>query len=284
MMSIGLHSHKRDVIPRNPVYGNQIIRCGSENRINAFSSSNSFVLVNSSVRSSASASHHHYLTVMRVSSFDKMSSLPICLVSFPADQTRRPQLIQVSVSSHLTQSASTASCAIYMKSPISTPSDPRRSIQLFIKSIRNTTTSIHIASTSSISDLKHFIYAHDGIPPCDQRLLHRGRELRDDALLSGLDVDGATITCLLRVFGGKPRTRRIPLSVLGGRPKTHKLPILWWFGFSRSYEDGRAGECRIRHVFSGIEFGGDSPDKWFSDVPLSSWEGIALHPVIQVLC
>ena len=34
------------------------------------------------------------------------------------------------------------------------------------------------------------------------RLMHHGRELRDDALLSGLDVDGATITCLLRVLGG----------------------------------------------------------------------------------
>ena len=52
-----------------------------------------------------------------------------------------------------------------------------RYVQLFIKSIRNTTISIHIDSTSSISDLKHLIYAHDGIPPCDLRLLHRGREL-----------------------------------------------------------------------------------------------------------
>ena len=103
-----------------------------------------------------------------------------------------------------------------------------RSIQLFTKSIRNTTISIHIDSISSISDLKHFIYTHDGIPPCDLRLMHRGRELRDDALLSGLEVDGATITCLLRVLGGNPRT--------------HRIPLRWWFGFSCSYEDGRAGE------------------------------------------
>ena len=50
--------------------------------------------------------------------------------------------------------------------------------------------------------------------------MYRGRELRDNALLSGLDVDGATITCLLRVLGGNPYDR---------------IPLYWWFGFSRSY-------------------------------------------------
>ena len=96
------------------------------------------------------------------------------------------------------------------------------------------------------------------------RLLHRGRELRDDALLSGLDVDGATITCLLRVLGGRPRSRKIPLR--------------WWFGFSRSYEDGRAGEeGRICHVLSEIEFGDTHPVNWYSDQPLSEWEGVSLQ-------
>ena len=43
--------------------------------------------------------------------------------------------------------------------------------------------------------------------------------------------------------------------------RTHKLPILWWFGFSRSYEDGRAGEeGRICHVLS--EFGSDDRSKY----------------------
>ena len=112
---------------------------------------------------------------------------------------------------------------------------------------------------------------HDGISPCDLRLMHRGRELRDDALLSGLDVDGATITCLLRV--------------LGGNLKTHKLPVYWWFGFSRSYEDGRAGEeGRIRHVLSEFVFNGASPDYWFSDFPLSEWICIFLHPGTVLIC
>ena len=93
--------------------------------------------------------------------------------------------------------------------------------------------------------------------------MHRDRELRDDALLSGLDVDGATITCLLRALGGNPY---------------HQIPFRWWFGFSRSYEDGRAGEeFRICHVLSEIEFGGRAPVNWYSDVPLSYWQGIVLR-------
>ena len=143
-----------------------------------------------------------------------------------------------------------------------------RLIHIFIKSIRDTTISIHIDSTSSISDLKHLIYAHDGILPFYQRLMHRGRELRDDALLSGLDVDGATITCLLRV--------------LGGIPKKLKIPLRWWFGFSRSYEDGETGEERIRHVLSEIEFKGSSPRNWYSDLPLSEWEGIEFYSGIAL--
>ena len=90
--------------------------------------------------------------------------------------------------------------------------------------------------------------------------MHGGRELRDDALLSGLDLDGATITCLLRVVGGRPY---------------HRIPLRWWFGFSRSYEDGRAGEeGRICHVLSEIEFEGSIPANWFSDKPLYEWDGL----------
>ena len=88
----------------------------------------------------------------------------------------------------------------------------------------------------------------------------RGRELRDDALLSGLDVDGGTITCLLRVLGGN---------------RYDRIPLRWWFGFSRSYEDGRAGEeSRIRHVLSEIEFNGNFPRNWYSVAPLSNWHGV----------
>ena len=82
-------------------------------------------------------------------------------------------------------------------------------------------------------------------------------------------MDGATITCLLRVLGGNPYGR---------------IPLRWWFGFSRSYEDGRAGEeGRVRHVLSEIELGVEPAAGWYSDAPLSAWKGIKLHPGIVLL-
>ena len=81
-------------------------------------------------------------------------------------------------------------------------------------------------------------------------------------------MDGAIITCLLRVLGGNPYGR---------------IPLYWWFGFSRSYEDGRAGEeGRSRHVLSEIVFGGDYPDSWYTDAPLCDWGRVDIHPGICV--
>ena len=262
-MSIDTHDHQHDVVSRIPVCGYDITRYGSDNRTIALSSSYSIVFINSSVQSRTSSFRHPYITVMKVSGCNMLYVPPICLDSFAADQTHQLHSIQVSAPSHNRQPSFLVSCCSSMIPSTSYRSELPRSFQLFIKSIRNTTTSIHIDSTSSISDLKFLIYAHDGIPPCDLRLLYRGRELRDDALLSGLDVDGATITCLLRVLGGN----------LHGR-----IPLYWWFGFSRSYEDGRAGEeGRTCHVLSEIEFGSGYPRDWYSDLPLSDWWGIKLH-------
>ena len=263
MMSIASYYHQRDVLSRNPVVGYHVFRYGSDNWTNVFSSPNSGVLTHSSVRLGSPSFYQHNTSLTYVCGCDQLSVLPNSPFSFPVDQTRRPHSAQVMGPFHLNQSFSIDSCASNPIPLTSHQSYLPRSIQLFIKSIRNTTISIHIDSTSSISDLKHLIYVHDGIPPCDFRLMHRGRELRDDALLSGLDVDGATITCLLRVLGGNPHGR---------------IPVYWWFGFSRSYEDGRAGEeGRICHVLSEIEFDGACPDKWYSDKPLSEWKGVRLH-------
>ena len=72
-------------------------------------------------------------------------------------------------------------------------------------------------------------------------------------------MDGATITCLLRVLGGNPYGM---------------IPFYWWFGFSRSYEDGRAGEeGRICNVLSEIIFSRGKPVNWYSDASLSDWKG-----------
>ena len=63
-----------------------------------------------------------------------------------------------------------------------------------------------------------------------------------------------------------------------------RIPLRWWFGFSRSYEDGRAGEeGRTRHVLCEIEFEERNPRNWYSDAPLSDWMGITLHPGIMLI-
>ena len=269
MMSIAFHDLQRDVVSRNPLVGNDIFRHGSDNHANAIFSYciNSFV--NSSDLASSKLFHHPCLAVTIMPCCDQLPILPNSLVSYSAVHVQRHLSHQMTGPSHINKPASDISCTNNMLPSTSHLSEPYRSIQLFIKSIRNTTISIHIDSTSTISDLKHLIYAHDGISPCDLRLLHRGRELRDDALLSGLDVDGATITCLLRVLGGNLHDC---------------IPLRWWFGFSRSYEDGRAGEeGRICHVLSDFEFDGDCHRNWYSVSPLSDWTGISLHPGIMLV-
>ena len=75
-------------------------------------------------------------------------------------------------------------------------------------------------------------------------------------------MDGDTITCLLRVLGGN---------------SYGDMPIHWWFGFCRSYEEGRTGEeGRICHVLSEFDFGGAAPSNWYSDSLLSGWKGVTL--------
>ena len=268
MMSIAFNNYQRDVLSRIPVVGDDSILYGSENRTNVVSSPNSVILLYSTVQSSFPSFPRPCCTVMNVTGCDQLPVLPIFPILFSASKTYRPHSIQGSGQLCRFPPSFVVSCASNMIPSTSHLSDPPRPIQLFIKSIRNMTISIHIDSTSSISDLKHLIYAHDGIPPCDKRLMHRGRELRDDAFLSGLDVDGATITCLLRVVGGN---------------LTGRIPLRWWFGFSRSYVDGRAGEGRIRHVLSEIEFEGAYPGNWFSDAPLSDWKGIVLESGIVLI-
>ena len=270
MMSIAIHTLQRDVLSHIPVVGIDIHRDGSDIRTSAISSYYSNNFVHSSDLVCLKLLHHPCLAMASMPFGDQLFMLPVCLIEISVVQTHRPHSVQVTEPPNVIKPLFDVSCASVLKPSTSRLTKLTRSVQLFIKSVRNTTISIHIDSTSSISDLKHLIYAHDGIPPCVQRLMHRGRELRDDALLSGLDVDGATITCLLRV--------------LGGNLKTHKLPIHWWFGFSRSYEDGRAGEeGRICHVLSEIEFGGACPHNWCTDLPLPDWYGIGLYPGIVLI-
>ena len=263
MMFIAFHDRQCDAVSRIPVADRNALRNVSDNRIIAFSLAELRCPYLSPAQCCSPLLYYPCRVVTRVSGCGQLSVLPNCLESFPSTKTHRPHSVRVTGPPDLGQHSYIVAYASNRIPLTSHLSDKCQPVQLFIKSIRNTTISIHIDSTSSISDLKHLMSVHDGIPPCDHRLMHRGHELREDALLSGLDVDGSTITCLLRVLGG---------NLYGS------IPFYWWFGFSRSYEDGRAGEeGRSCHVLSEIEFEGACPVNWYSEAPLSDWEGCAVH-------
>ena len=113
-------------------------------------------------------------------------------------------------------------------------------------------------------------------------------------------MDGATITCLLRVLGGNPFGRLLRvvgrssyvrllrmisgvpyfrlLRVVNGNSMTHKLPVRLMFYNRRTAEEGR-----ICDVLDEFEFEGRRPRNWFSDSPLSEWEGVTLHSGIVLI-
>ena len=55
------------------------------------------------------------------------------------------------------------------------------------------------------------------------------------------------------------------------------MPPNRWFGFSRSYQDGRVGfEGRSCWVLIMFVFERSPPVNWYSDLPLSDWQRIEL--------
>ena len=151
MMSIAFNNHQRDVMSHIPVADNDIIRYGSDIRAYAFSSPNTLVLHNLSVRSSSSTFRHPCISLVKMSGCNLLSMLPIRPDSIPAAHCHRPQPVHVSEPSHLNQLSTPLSRDNNHLPLTSHLSEPRRPIQLFIKSTRNTTISIHIDSTTSIS-------------------------------------------------------------------------------------------------------------------------------------
>ena len=101
MLSIASQGHQRDMLPRISVYGNDLIRYGSDIRANIIFSSNSIVLINSPVQCSSPSFHHPCCTFITVCGCDQLCVLPICPVSFSAAKTHRPPLVQVVHQPHL---------------------------------------------------------------------------------------------------------------------------------------------------------------------------------------
>ena len=148
-------------------------------------------------------------------------------------------------------------------------------IQIFIKTLLNTTLSIYISSSSTIADIAHDIYARDGIPTCNQRLLLGYREYSVDSKFSGLCVAGDTITLLASMIGGAKRRLRSSGLVSDANPKL--MPVTWWIGCA-CYQDGLPqADGRIRHVLREFQFENGFPRRWYSNTDLSYWFGVELN-------
>ena len=132
-MSIDTHDHQHDVVSRIPVCGYDITRYGSDNRTNAFSSPNSVVLIQSSVRSSSPSFHHSSLAVTVISGCDLSYMLPNFPFSFPFAETHRSHSVQVARSTSLYCPFSSVSCVSNLPQSTSGVSEPCRSIQLKVE-------------------------------------------------------------------------------------------------------------------------------------------------------
>jgi hypothetical protein len=76
-------------------------------------------------------------------------------------------------------------------------------MQLYIKTPRNNTISLHVDSTYSISQVKKILCDREGIPISEQRLIFSGKQLEDSKTIAFYDIQkDSTLDLLLRLRGG----------------------------------------------------------------------------------
>lgn len=76
-------------------------------------------------------------------------------------------------------------------------------IPIFVKSMTGKTIRCMIASNHTIEELKEYIQNEEGIPPCQQRMIWRGKQLEDWVTLEDYDIQiESTIHLVLRLRGG----------------------------------------------------------------------------------
>eukprot|EP01083_Nonionella_stella_P297844 1011219_1 len=66
------------------------------------------------------------------------------------------------------------------------------SVQIFLRSLRNKTLTIHLESTATVYELKDFIERKYNIPIETQQLFHQGRLLKNKRSLSTYKLNGQT--------------------------------------------------------------------------------------------
>lgn len=82
-------------------------------------------------------------------------------------------------------------------------------MQIFVSTVSSGLSSLEVAASDAIADVKAKIHDKEGVPPEQQYLVFAGRPLDNCCTVSGSDLQpGSTIRMVLRLRGGAPKKKK----------------------------------------------------------------------------
>ncbi|XP_052105198.1 von Willebrand factor A domain-containing protein 5A-like [Mytilus californianus] len=150
----------------------------------------------------ASSYLHPDLPIHRVAAKHQIKELENGQLS---DNTKEKIIIISTAAKIISKYTAFVGVDVQTKLPVTNKKGQIVPLQLFIKTLTGKVISIHIDSSSTISDLKHSIQDKEGIPPDQQRLIQGGTgiQLADDCTFDDYGItDSDTLHLVLRLRGG----------------------------------------------------------------------------------